>query len=177
MLQLLLVVLLVVHGMIHFTGMMRTILPPHAPTFKTYLNQSLGIEWALAGVLFIVSGVLLGTDHDRWWIVASTALVFSQVLIFFNWHDARFGTVANVILAIAVYFGAMIWDFQARYTSAADRHGAYALVLPDHYSSVQALRALPHVIPNDDEEAIWQCPDIPFEYGRFSVPSRDQDVQ
>ena len=130
MLRLLLVVLLIVHGMIHFTGMMRTILPPHAPTFKTYLDKSLGIEWAVAGLLFIVSGVLLGVGHERWWIVASTALVFSQVLIFFNWHDGRFGTVANVILAIAVYFGAAIWDFQVRYAPVVDRTGEHAQVLP-----------------------------------------------
>lgn len=170
MLQLVLVVLLVVHGMIHFTGMMRTILPPHAPTFKTYLNQSLGIEWALAGVLFIVSGVLLGTDHDRWWIVASTALVFSQVLIFFNWHDARFGTVANVILAIAVYFGAMIRDFQARYTSADDHTGAYTLALPDQHSSGEELIALSLVRLRGDGEAIPNGVKAHFPYcGTFTT--------
>ena len=146
MLRLLLVVLLLVHGMIHFTGMMRTILPPHAPKFKTYLNKSLGIEWALAGLLFIVSGVLLGVGQERWWIVATSALVFSQVLIFFNWHDGRFGTVANVILAIAVYFGVAIWDFHVRYATALDPTSEHAQILPGQRSSEHDLTALPPLL-------------------------------
>ncbi|MEO5585509.1 MAG: hypothetical protein ABIQ75_08650 [Flavobacteriales bacterium] len=143
MLRLFLVVVLIVHGMIHFTGMMRTILPPHIPTFKTYIDKPLGIEWALAGLLFIVSGVLLGVGQERWYIAAAIALVFSQVLIFFNWHDARFGTVANVILAIAVYFGAAIWDFHVRYDPAVDRTGEHAQTLPGQRISEQDPAALP----------------------------------
>lgn len=170
MLRLLLVLLLIVHGMIHFTGLMRAFLPSHVRTVRTYLNKVTGIEWALAGMLFILSGVLLGLGNERWWMVAGVALVFSQVLIFFNWHDARFGTVANVILAIAVYFGAMIWDFQARYTSAHDHTGAYALALPDQHSSGEELIALSLVRLGGDGEAIPNGVKAHFPYcGTFTT--------
>ena len=143
MLRLLLVVLLIVHGMIHFTGLMRAFLPSHITGFRTYLNKVTGIEWAVAGTLFIVSGVLLGLGNERWWMVAGIALVFSQLLIFFNWQDARIGTVANVILALAVYFGAAIWDFHERYDPVVNPTSEHSEVLPGHRIGEQDLTALP----------------------------------
>ena len=166
MLKLVLVVLLIVHGMIHFTGLIRAFLPAHVRTFTTYINKPTGIEWALAGTLFIVSGVLLGMDYERWWMVAGIALAFSQILIFFNWHDARFGTVANVILAVAVYFGAAIWDFQDRYVPA-DRTGEHARSLPALRISDPDPAALPQL-----RSPYWRSrsasPQRTFVYGRFT---------
>lgn len=143
MLRLLLVVLLIVHGMIHFTGLMRAFLPSPLTSFRTYLNKVTGIEWAIAGTLFIVSGVLLGLGNERWWMVAGIALVFSQLLIFFNWQDARLGTVANVILALAVYFGAALWDFHERYDPAVNRTSEHAEVLHGQRTTEQDITALP----------------------------------
>lgn len=133
MLRILLVVLLVFHGVVHFTGLARAFLPAHVPIFKTYINKSTGLDWALAGTFFILSGLLLLLNNEYWWGVAGIAILISQILIVFNWHDARFGTVANVILAIAVYFGMTMWDFQARYITAEQRSSEQVVTLPEQH--------------------------------------------
>jgi len=55
---------------------------------------------AFAGSLFILAKAALLLDNERQWMVAAMALMLSQLLIIFNWCDARFGTVANVIFAV-----------------------------------------------------------------------------
>jgi len=39
-----------------------------------------------------------------WWILAIAAVLLSQILIITEWHDARFGTIANLMIAIAIIF-------------------------------------------------------------------------
>jgi len=139
MLRVLLAVLLMFHGMVHFTGLARAFLPAHVPIFKTYINKSTGLDWALAGTFFVLSGLLLLLNNEYWWGVGGIAILISQVLIVFNWHDARFGTVANVILAIAVYIGMTMWDFQVRYITAVERTDEQVLTLPEQHIGEQDL--------------------------------------
>lgn len=137
MLRVLLAVLLMFHGMVHFTGLARAFLPAHVPIFKTYINKSTGLDWALAGTFFVLSGLLLLLNNEYWWGVGGIAILISQVLIVFNWHDARFGTVANVILAIAVYIGMTMWDFQERYITAEERTREQVVTLPEQHVEAQ----------------------------------------
>lgn len=142
MLRVLLAMLLIFHGLVHFTGLARAFLPAHVPIFKTYINKSTGLDWALAGTFFVLSGLLLLLNNEYWWGVGGIAILISQVLIVFNWHDARFGTVANVILAIAVYFGMTMWDFQARYITAQERTSEQVVKLPEQHIGEQSATLL-----------------------------------
>jgi len=146
MLRTLLGILLVVHGLVHFTGLIRAFLPAHVPIFTTYINKPTGIDWALAGTLFILAGILLFTRNEYWWMVAGIAILISQILIVFNWHDARFGTVANVILLIAAFTGASVWDFRSRYTAAVERTITQAHRLPEQRIVDQDIAALPRPV-------------------------------
>jgi hypothetical protein len=68
--------------------------------------------------------------QEWWWLLAIPAIVVSQALIIAYWRDARFGTVANVVLALAIVVAYAGWQFhrsfqldvraaQARATAAA----------------------------------------------------------
>jgi hypothetical protein len=94
-------VLLVVHGAIHVAGFAKAYglaaLPRLAP-----VPHLTGWLWMAAAAGFIVSAVLLLTGVRHWWIVAGTALLVSQTLILVDFKEARFGTLANVIVLVPV---------------------------------------------------------------------------
>jgi hypothetical protein len=83
---------------------------------------------------------------DRWWMPAAVAVVLSQVLIVVQWHDARFGTIANVLLLIAVIAGAGVWSFRTQYTAAVVRTVERTKALPEHPITEKELAPLPQPV-------------------------------
>ncbi|MBK9514474.1 MAG: hypothetical protein IPO05_12840, partial [Flavobacteriales bacterium] len=67
----------------------------------------------------------------------------SQVLIVSHWHEARFGTIANALLLVAVIAGAGVWSFRMRYTAAVARTVARTKALPAQRISEADLAPMP----------------------------------
>ena len=111
MVRILFTALLFIHGLIHLIGF--------------YSEWKLGSSSMLSGnTLFALNGsahthfwrllaycrvdidtastILYFLKKDSFWIPALVAIVISQLLIVFYWHDAKFGTIANVIVLIVV---------------------------------------------------------------------------
>jgi hypothetical protein len=65
------------------------------------ISKQTGILWLLTGFLFIISVVLLLMKKEYWWMVAIPAIIISQIVIMMSWKDARFGTIANLLILIA----------------------------------------------------------------------------
>ena len=146
MLRLILALLLLVHGAIHFAGFVKAFGLAPVTALTASISRSEGLTWALAGALFIVSAALLLLGHGKWWMVAALALVLSQLLIIFSWHDARFGTAANVIILTAVFAGASVWGFRATYTAAVGRNIERTRLLPETRIAEQDLIQLPQPV-------------------------------
>jgi len=53
--------------------------------------------------------------NSHWWLLGLIALVTSQVLIIIFWHDAKFGTIANAIVLIAVIIGYGTSSYYSKY--------------------------------------------------------------
>lgn len=146
MLRFILAIILLAHGAIHFAGFVKAFGLAPVIALTAPISRPAGLAWALAGSLFLLAGVLLLLGNERWWMAAAVALVCSQVLITSSWHDARLGTVANVIIAIAVFAGAAVWDFRARYTTAVDRTIEHARALPEYRITERDLAPLPQPV-------------------------------
>jgi len=69
------------------------------------ISKLSGIFWLLAFALFMVSGVMYLTKLNYWYVSAFAAAIISTILIGAVWHDAKFGTIANVIILIAAIVG------------------------------------------------------------------------
>jgi hypothetical protein len=52
---------------------------------------------------------------DEWWIPGVIAVITSQLLIFTAWQDAKFGTIANVIILVAAILSFGRWQFENKY--------------------------------------------------------------
>jgi hypothetical protein len=111
-------VFLVVHGLIHLMGTAKAFGIAEIPQLTQRIDRPLGMFWLLAAALLLVTASALFTWPQWWWVVGAGALVVSQVVIVTSWADARYGTIANVIVFAGVAFGCLSqgpWSFRAEY--------------------------------------------------------------
>ncbi len=99
------VVVVVVHGLIHLLGAAKGLGWADVAALTQPISPAMGVAWLAAAVLVVAAGVLLAARARWWWVVGGVALVVSQGVIVTSWSDALVGTVANVILLVAVVHG------------------------------------------------------------------------
>ena len=99
------VVVLVLHGLVHLLGAVKGFGWARVSALTEPIGPALGAAWLLAATLVVVAAVLMAVRTRWWWVVGAAALVASQSVIFTSWHDAWVGSVANVMLLVAVVHG------------------------------------------------------------------------
>jgi hypothetical protein len=120
--QHLITALLALHGAIHVLGFLkwahlhpvpqlsgRTLVPLSPMAERPFAGL-----WATALLLLALAAGLRLLSRELWWAPALTGLVLSQALIVVSWHDAKFGTVLNVLLLLPALAGAAHTQFAAR---------------------------------------------------------------
>ncbi|MCU7491946.1 MAG: hypothetical protein HF310_10650 [Ignavibacteria bacterium] len=107
------------HGFIHLLGFLKEwkISEVKELTGKTLfpmtaaMAKAAGLLWLLTCILFAAAAISYLMKQGWWWIPASVALIVSQALIITYWHDAKFGTIANVIILVMCVIGYGDWSF------------------------------------------------------------------
>lgn len=95
-------VVVVGHGLIHLLGAAKGLGWAEVSALKDPVSPAMGLVWLGAALLVVAAGLLLAVRARWWWVVGAVSLAVSQVAIFTSWNDAKAGTVANVVLLIAV---------------------------------------------------------------------------
>jgi hypothetical protein len=121
MLRIVFAFIMAVHGLIHLLGFVKEWQLAPVPQLKgeTLLRLSggqarvFGILWLLACVLLLFSTLDYLLRKEWWWMIGLVAIVLSQLLIIIDWHDAKFGTVANVIILLVCVVAYGDWSFDA----------------------------------------------------------------
>ena len=103
--KILFIVLLVVHGLIHVMGFAKAFGLAELPQLTHPIARPLGLLWLAAAALLLATAVAVVAWPRWWWAVGAVALIVSQVVIVTSWSDARYGTVANAVLLVAVVLG------------------------------------------------------------------------
>jgi hypothetical protein len=96
---------MLLHGLIHFMGFTKAFGFAHITQLTKYISKTTGTLWLTAAVLFVAATALFLLRKGSWPLVAFTAAILSQLLIFSNWKDARFGSIANLIVLVAAIIG------------------------------------------------------------------------
>lgn len=143
MLRILLLILLVVHGLIHLLGLVKAFGWAEVRALRQPIGRPMGLLWALAALLFLIATWAMLGRSDRWWIPALAGVVLSQVLIVLHWQDARFGTVANVLLVLVIALGAVVHRFRQQYHQEAHEVGQVAMVATARVLREEDLAPLP----------------------------------
>ena len=95
-----LAVLLVVHGAIHVLGFAKAFGLADLPQLPSAIPRPLGVLWLTAALALVTSAAVLFLAPRAWPIAALVAIVLSQAAIATAWHEAKFGTLANAIIAV-----------------------------------------------------------------------------
>jgi hypothetical protein len=100
-----LAVVLLVHGSIHFLGFAKAFGFAELPQLVRPIPPSFGALWLMAGLAFLATAGALFVWPRWWWAIGAGAIVVSTVAIAPSWADARFGAVGNLIALVSVILG------------------------------------------------------------------------
>jgi hypothetical protein len=98
--RIVLFVVILAHGLIHLMGFAKAFKYAELRDLKQEIAKPVGLLWLLCAVAFLATSVLFISGQASWWWLGAPALVLSQVVIFMAWGDAKFGTLANLILLV-----------------------------------------------------------------------------
>lgn len=98
--------LLAAHGAIHLLGFLKAYGIAELPELQLRIGPRAGLLWLVAAVLLMLATVSVHVTPRLWWIPALVGVGLSQAMIFGAWGDARFGTIANVILLVPIMLAA-----------------------------------------------------------------------
>ncbi|MEP6573434.1 MAG: DUF6544 family protein [Gemmatimonadota bacterium] len=121
------------HGFIHLMGVAKAWKLAPVPQLTQQIDERTGALWLLAAALLAVTVIALFAWPQWWWVVGALALVVSQAAIITSWSDARFGTVANLIMLVGVVFGFLTqgpWSLRAEYDREVARGLARSAAQP-----------------------------------------------
>lgn len=62
----------------------------------------MGLLWLSAAIMFVIFGILYAANFHYAWLVGLIAVLISQVLVILFWKDAKFGTIANIIILAVI---------------------------------------------------------------------------
>jgi hypothetical protein len=116
---------LLVHGLIHLMGFLKAWGFPIAKNFNIRAlialsaNESkmVGLLWLLCCIGLVTTCIIFLLHKDWWWAVGAISLLLSQSLIILYWHDAKYGTLINVIILLAILISYHQQRFNARIRS------------------------------------------------------------
>lgn len=80
-----------------------------------------GSLWLLACLSFLVTVGQYLRGNDSWWMWAVVSIILSQALIILYWHDAKAGTIANIIILAVAAFGYGQYSFNRMVDTEADK--------------------------------------------------------
>lgn len=102
MLKFIFALFMLMHGLIHIMGFTKAFNYGKLTSISTEVSKVEGILWLLATLLFCVSTLLFLVEKDGWWVLTLISIIVSQLLIYSAWKDAKFGSIANLIVLFMV---------------------------------------------------------------------------
>jgi hypothetical protein len=100
MTKFLIAVFLFIHGIIHLMGFAKAFGYGYLTQIYRPVSKPMGLLWLIVALLFSISALLLLLKNGNWSIIAITTLIASQLLIIQLWPEAKYGTIANIIILL-----------------------------------------------------------------------------
>ncbi|MCU0353271.1 MAG: hypothetical protein MUD08_05955, partial [Cytophagales bacterium] len=122
MLRYLLAFVMAVHGIIHLMGFAKAFGYGNMTQLTKDISKPAGMLWLIAAVGFVVATALFLLKKESWPVIALAAVILSQVLIVTVWKDAKFGTLANVIILLAATGTWTSQRFEAQFRQDVQNH-------------------------------------------------------
>lgn len=115
LLNIVFVALVSFHGLIHLMGVAKAFHYGELKQLTAPISKSSGIFWLVTTVLFVATAVLFLLKKESWMLIAFAAVILSQVLIIMIWKDAKWGTLANIIILSTAFLSFTSWRFEQQF--------------------------------------------------------------
>lgn len=139
------IILVLVHGLIHFMGFTKGFKLAEIEQLSMPINKPQGVLWFITGLLFVLAAIVYSLKVQWWWIPATAAIVFSQILIILFWKDAKFGTIANAVILLVTLAAYGNWSFKTMVQNET-RSFLEPVLLKDEKIKSEHQKVLPAVI-------------------------------
>jgi hypothetical protein len=103
--------LLLAHGLIHLLGFVKAFGFADVNQLTRQISKPMGILWLFVTILLIATALFYFLQNEYWWLIALVGIFLSQLLIIFYWQDAKFGTLANIIILLVAVTAWSAWRF------------------------------------------------------------------
>ena len=120
--------LVALHGLIHLLGPAKAFGWAEVRQFRHPIGRVAGALWLVAALLLVGAAVAFILGMRWWWWLGAPGATLSQLLIVRHWSDARFGTLANVIIAVPLAL--LVVDARASSFRSRFAHDSAALLAP-----------------------------------------------
>ncbi len=110
--RIVLLALIGLHAIIHLFGFLQAFEFSEFNGISQVISKTSGLLWLVASLLFMVTAILYFIHSNIWWAFGLTTIVISQILIFNYWSDAKYGTIANLIVFVGVLLAYLNNNFQ-----------------------------------------------------------------
>lgn len=146
MLKTVFILVIAVHGLIHLLGFVKASDITNITELNIPISKPMGIAWLAATVLFLTTAVLYIMSYRFWPFIAIIAVILSQIIVFTAWGDAKFGTIANVIILLVALPAAGDWFFNSK-VSSEQKHLLEQISQPeDQRVQEEDLQHLPEIV-------------------------------
>lgn len=111
--RILFILIIIIHGTIHLLGFIKAFEFKEVKALTLPISKTAGLFWLLATVLLLFYAISFLINLKQQSIVGLMAVVISQLLIIVFWKDAKFGTIANLIILAVVLVSFGKYQFQS----------------------------------------------------------------
>lgn len=114
--------IIALHGLIHFMGFAKAFSYGNMAQLTKEISKPIGVVWFATALLFVVAMILFLLDNKHWASITIIAAIISQILIFSVWQDAKFGTIANVLVLAVAISGSASLNFESKFKNDVLTH-------------------------------------------------------
>ncbi|NIJ52587.1 DUF6544 family protein [Dyadobacter arcticus] len=95
-------IVVILHGLIHSFGFIKAFGISDLKQLTQNISRPFGILWLFACILLVTAATMFAFRNTNWSWLGLIGIIISQTLIIYFWQDAKFGTIANMIILIGV---------------------------------------------------------------------------
>lgn len=144
--RLALLLLLVIHGLIHVMGFVRAFEFAPVQALAKPIAPAWGIAWLTGALLLLGAAALWSLRSPAWVWSAALGVILSQILIASAWGEAKWGTLANLVIALPVVLALLdkrAGSFTSQFQTEVARRSAAISAQPSALIKEEDLLALP----------------------------------
>jgi hypothetical protein len=89
---------MILHGLVHLMGFVKAFKLVDIKEIKQDISRPMGLLWLATTLIFGAAATALLLESTCWWPITIASMVLSQIVIALHWKEAKWGTIANVLI-------------------------------------------------------------------------------